>query len=140
MTAGHGSTWFLATWLMVLASGAALLLGPEDAADAQTDPFDCADFATQEEAQAEYDSDPSDPSGLDADSDGIACEELGSGGGSGGSDQYASDGQYAFDDQYDDGGTLMRSGGPGDGPVPLMPNGGCPDEYPTERNGACFPS
>jgi hypothetical protein len=38
--------------------------------------LDCADFATQAEAQAEYDADPSDPNGLDADDDGIACEEL----------------------------------------------------------------
>ena len=38
--------------------------------------LDCADFATQAEAQAEYDSDPSDPNGLDRDDDGIACESL----------------------------------------------------------------
>jgi Excalibur calcium-binding domain len=38
--------------------------------------LDCADFTTQEEAQAEYDADPTDPNGLDADDDGIACEEL----------------------------------------------------------------
>jgi hypothetical protein len=37
--------------------------------------LDCADFATQEEAQAEYDSDPSDPNGLDGDDDGVACED-----------------------------------------------------------------
>ena len=43
--------------------------------------LDCSNFITQEEAQAVYDADPSDPSGLDADSDGIACEELGDGGG-----------------------------------------------------------
>jgi hypothetical protein len=43
--------------------------------------LDCADFATQEEAQAELDSDPSDPNGLDADSDGVACEDLAGGGG-----------------------------------------------------------
>ncbi len=36
--------------------------------------LDCADFATQAEAQAELDADPSDPNGLDADDDGIACE------------------------------------------------------------------
>lgn len=36
--------------------------------------LDCIDFATQAEAQATYDADPSDPNGLDADSDGIACE------------------------------------------------------------------
>jgi hypothetical protein len=38
--------------------------------------LDCADFATQAEAQAEFDADPSDPNGLDADNDRIACEEL----------------------------------------------------------------
>ena len=38
--------------------------------------LDCADFATREEAQAALESDPSDPNGLDADDDGIACEEL----------------------------------------------------------------
>jgi hypothetical protein len=38
--------------------------------------LDCADFATQEEAQAVLERDPSDPNRLDADNDGIACEEL----------------------------------------------------------------
>src|SRR5215212_5079155 len=47
---------------------------PADAGD-----LDCADFATREEAQAELDSDPSDPNGLDADDDGIACEEFSGG-------------------------------------------------------------
>ncbi|MDP9477007.1 MAG: excalibur calcium-binding domain-containing protein [Actinomycetota bacterium] len=93
------------------------------------DPFDCADFDTQEEAQAEYDSDPSDPSGLDADDDGIACEELGDGssGGTGGSS-----GQYQYG-----GGSLMDSGGAEDGAMPVMPGGGCPAEFPTNREGAC---
>jgi hypothetical protein len=36
--------------------------------------LDCADFATQQEAQAELERDPSDPHGLDADGDGVACE------------------------------------------------------------------
>src|SRR5215208_5149152 len=48
-------------------------------AEAQ-DIFNCSSFATQEEAQAEFNSDPSDPHNLDADNDGIACEELPSGG------------------------------------------------------------
>jgi hypothetical protein len=39
------------------------------------DQYDCADFSSQEEAQAELDRDPSDPSNLDADNDGIACED-----------------------------------------------------------------
>ena len=101
------------------------------------DQFNCADFDTQEEAQAEYDSDPSDPSGLDGPqgeatdgTPGVACESLPSGGstcGSGTSDQY----------QYDSGGSLMDSGGPGDGPLPVMPGGGCPTGY-AERGGFCL--
>lgn len=54
--------------------------------------YDCSDFATQEEAQAEYDKDPNDPHGLDGDNDGIACESLPSGG-SGDGQQPADDGQ-----------------------------------------------
>ena len=37
---------------------------------------DCPDFATQAEAQAVFDRDPSDPNRLDADDDGVACEAL----------------------------------------------------------------
>jgi carbohydrate-binding DOMON domain-containing protein len=36
----------------------------------------CSDFTYQEDAQAVYDADTSDPNGLDADKDGIACETL----------------------------------------------------------------
>lgn len=45
---------------------------------AQAD-LDCDDFATQAEAQAELDRDPSDPHGLDSDGDGVACESLAGG-------------------------------------------------------------
>lgn len=38
--------------------------------------LNCDDFATQEEAQAEYERDPSDPHNLDGDNDGVACESL----------------------------------------------------------------
>jgi LPXTG-motif cell wall-anchored protein len=38
--------------------------------------LDCADFATQQEAQAELARDPSDPHRLDADNDGKPCEHL----------------------------------------------------------------
>jgi hypothetical protein len=37
-----------------------------------------------------------------------------------------------------DEGELMNAGGPGEGPVPLMPSGGCPEEFPTKRGGACY--
>ena len=46
--------------------------------------LDCANFATQEEAQTVLERNPSDPNGLDADNDGIACEELAGNGGGGG--------------------------------------------------------
>ena len=36
-------------------------------------------------------------------------------------------------------GGLMDAGGPTAGPVPLMPDGGCPQEYPVRRNDACYP-
>jgi len=34
---------------------------------------------------------------------------------------------------------LMDAGGPTAGPVPLMPDGGCPQEYPVRRDDACYP-
>ncbi|WP_347059655.1 excalibur calcium-binding domain-containing protein [Blastococcus sp. HT6-30] len=43
---------------------------------ALADEHNCENYATQEEAQAFFDADPSDPEGLDADDDGIACEDL----------------------------------------------------------------
>jgi hypothetical protein len=62
--------------------------------------FDCASFGSQAEAQAELDRDPSDPSNLDADDDGEACEEFDYGGGGGGSsdnNRGAADRQYGND-------------------------------------------
>ncbi len=32
---------------------------------------------------------------------------------------------------------LLEAGGPTGGPVPAMPGGGCPKEYPVERSGTC---
>ena len=60
--------------------------------------LDCADFATQAAAQRELERDPADPNNLDADDDGVACEELANGDGGaslGGADdaQYRTDGK-----------------------------------------------
>jgi hypothetical protein len=33
---------------------------------------------------------------------------------------------------------LFESGGPTSGPLPLMPNGGCPQEFPVQRGKACY--
>lgn len=70
---------FFAVWMLML-----LVIATTAAAEpvATTSDYDCSDFATQEEAQ-EY-LEPGDPYGLDADNDGIACEDLPSGGGGGG--------------------------------------------------------
>lgn len=64
------------------------------------DRYDCSDFETQEEAQAVYNQDTSDPYGLDEDDpqpdDGIACEALPSS--TDGTDDSASGDQYDNDD------------------------------------------
>lgn len=54
----------------------ATLLSPTPAAFAQTGDLNCRDFTYQEEAQAVYDADESDPNELDGNDDGIACESL----------------------------------------------------------------
>ena len=46
------------------------------ATEEETAALTCADFATQEDAQAAYDADPEGLADLDADGNGIACEEL----------------------------------------------------------------
>lgn len=46
------------------------------AAKAPDDIYNCADFEYQEDAQAIFDQDPSDPNRLDGDNDSIACEGL----------------------------------------------------------------
>jgi hypothetical protein len=62
------SRWLVAALVLSVAWPAAPL-------SAQRDRYNCDDFATQAEAQAELDrTAPADPSGLDADADGIACE------------------------------------------------------------------
>ncbi len=33
---------------------------------------------------------------------------------------------------------MLKSGGPAHGPVPLMPSGKCPSEYPVRKDGACY--
>ena len=56
----------IACWVICMP----LLAGPA----AAQDQYNCEDFDSQKEAQAELDRDPSDPSNLDADNDGMACD------------------------------------------------------------------
>jgi hypothetical protein len=87
---------------------------------------------------------------LDPDGNGIACDELQSAAGG----QAASAGraspqpspQASPQPSVDRGsqllnryGNLLGAGGPTSGPLPLMPDGGCPREFPTMRDGACYP-
>ena len=94
---------------------------------AEGDLYDCSDFATSAEAQAQLL--PGDPYGLDADGDGTACDELGGGGSVPPTSTPIDNGP---------GHNLFRSGGPEDGPVPLMPDGGCPVEYPDQQGDTCY--
>ena len=99
---------------------------------------------------------------LDPDGNGIACDELRSAGGSqaasagstagrtagsaagraagsaagSAAPQPSVDGGSQLLDRY---GNLLEAGGPTSGPLPLMPNGGCPQEFPAMRDGACYP-
>jgi hypothetical protein len=68
---------FFAMFLAVIAATmlvVGMLMVPSEA-QAQ-DQYDCANFGSQESAQAELDRDPSDPHYLDGDGDGVACEGL----------------------------------------------------------------
>ena len=129
-------------------------IGVAHAAQTDEDLFDCSDFASQEDAQEQLLD--GDPYVLDEDGDGTACNEVGvelaaqqtDASQYSGEEEY----QYADDDQYGSlassgstdsngtttSGTLLEAGGPQTGPVPTMPGGGCPDEFPTARDGACY--
>lgn len=79
---------------------------------------------------------------LDPDGNGIACDELRNASGG----QSASAGRASPQPSVDGGsqllnryGNLLKVGGPSSGPLPLMPDGGCPREFPTMRDGACYP-
>lgn len=51
-----------------------VMLVAAPAVTAQSGDLDCADFDSQADAQAELRPDSSDPNGLDAENDGVACE------------------------------------------------------------------
>ena len=135
-------------------------------ASAQVD-LNCDDFPDQASAQEELRSDPSDPNGLDGPPGtassgvpGVACEDnpaptdldpvLPPGEPTTEPTQYGPPeadppeaAQYETTvtrvDEYQYETTpLFESGGPEDGPAPIMPGGGCPEEFPNGKNGACW--
>ena len=136
----------LSVVLLVLVAGTIARITYEQTttpALAQEDLYDCQSFGSQESAQAELQRNPTDPYGLDPDKDGQACEDYNYGNGSTASVAATSSptstatSAAAVTDQYDR--DLFNAGGPSTGPVPLMPDGSCPVEYPVEQNGACYP-
>jgi len=140
---------------LVLVSGFMLRLALEDVirptapAQAQED-LDCLkDFTYQEEAQAVYNQDPSDPNGLDGnDNDGVACEMLPHRPGEPTTSvpptttspppTTASAPPTTASAPPENPRTILNSGGPKNGPVPLMADGGCPVEYPVKQADLCY--
>src|SRR5688500_730886 len=126
---------------------------PSNPAVAQADQYDCASFGSQESAQVELDSDPTHPNNLDSDGNGIACDNYPYGTSvaastpapssappdepsaspSPTSNSSASPKPKPLQESRN----LFASGGPTNGPVPLMADGGCPAEFPAKRNGLC---
>jgi len=132
------------------------------------DILDCPDFDDQQEAQESLEADPSDPDNLDADGDGQACEEefgdepggsTAGGSTTGGSTTGGSTTATPkappppsktpppspktpppAPPPQPDRGTLMEAGGPTEGPVPVMPGGGCPEEFSVKKGEACYAS
>jgi len=126
----------------------------------------CEDFADREEAQDEFDSDPGAPdlAALDPDGDEEVCEEefgdspggaTTGGGQPGGSTTGAPPERTAPTPPPTPAprptpppqpspppnravSELMNAGGPEAGPVPKLPSGDCPKEFPQERDRACY--
>jgi hypothetical protein len=80
---------------------------------------------------------------LDPDGNGVACDELLSGGG--GASPSPSAGSASPRPSFTGAGQspppstdLFEAGGPEGGPVPPMPGDGCPSEYPVKRGDACY--
>jgi hypothetical protein len=137
----------------VLRSAYEQILYPSKPAVAQADQYDCASFGSQESAQVELDSDPSDPNNLDSDGNGIACDNYPYGGSvpattptptilppdtpSASAPPNSNSSPSPNPKPPPEFRDLFVSGGPKNGPVPLMADGGCPAEFPVKRNGLC---
>jgi hypothetical protein len=130
--------------------------------DAQADQYDCDSFGSQQAAQAELERDPSDPNNLDSDGNGRACDEendygaddIGNNNGrnttnstspSSPSSSTASPESTSPSSpppspkpRPQEDRNLLDAGGPTSGPMPLMPDGGCPPEFSTKHNGGCY--
>ena len=83
---------------------------------------ECTDFESRQQAQEVFELDQIlFGDALDSDINGVACDE----------------GAF-FGGQNNSAQSLLEAGGPGDGPVPLMPGAGCPKEFPLQKGNACY--
>ncbi len=126
------------------------IVHPSKPAAAQVNQYDCASFGSQEAAQAELERDPSDPNDLDSDGNGRACDNYAYGTNtannaspssaspSSASPSSASPSSASPRPRPRKTHDLLDAGGPPNGPVPLMPDGDCPVEFPAKHAGLCY--
>ena len=124
------------------------LIHPTTPAEAQANQRGCSSFRSQVDAQAALERDPSDPNGLDADGNGLACDDnvfstntannLSSSSASPSSTSSSSPSPSSASPRPRKTNDLLKSGGPTNGPVPLMPDGGCPAEFPAKHEKLCY--
>ncbi len=109
--------------LVALCMALALAFAPMAAAQ---DDLNCEDFATEAEAQATLDADPSDPNNLDGDDDGFACEDFGlpSGGGGDGNEDVDEDQYDPAEGQYPPSGAQYEEDPATASPVADLPDTG----------------
>jgi hypothetical protein len=133
------------------------LVHPRETAAAQSNQYDCASFGSQQAAQAELERDPSDPNDLDPDGNGRACDDYDYGTSTTNSTSQSSPSpstaspsspspsspstsspSHSPKPRPQGDRNLLDAGGPTNGPVPLMPGGGCPSEFPAKHNNLCY--
>ena len=110
-------------------------------AQGQQDSYDCESFRTQEEAQAIYDQDPSDPYGLDeADlnpGNGLACETLPHEIGATNATATSTATATATASATSSASAVTETGGPMTDIFPLAGDGTCPPAL-VKHDGACY--
>jgi hypothetical protein len=130
------------------------LIHPREPAAAQANQDNCASFGSQQSAQAALERDPSDPQDLDPEGNGRACDDFDFSVSTAtpsspspsttspsttlpSSPSASSPSPSSKPSPLGDR-NLLDAGGPTKGPVPLMPDGGCPPEFPTKHKNLCY--
>lgn len=112
---------------VLIALVVALAVGVAGSGAARAQDLNCADFATQADAQANLIANPGDPNGLDADGDGTACENFsysGSGGDTGATGDTSGDDSGDSSGSATDSGTALPDTGTGSSSMAASPSVG----------------